>query len=69
MGIKFKLGVACAAILLSAALAAAQGPANADRSTYVTFSGPVSLPGVTLPAGEYLFRLADSPSNRSIVTG
>jgi LPXTG-motif cell wall-anchored protein len=67
MGIKFKLGAACAAILLTAGLATAQGPANADRTTYVTFSGPVSLPGVTLPAGEYLFRLADSLSNRNIV--
>lgn len=67
MGIKFKLGLACAAILMSAGLAAAQGVINDDRSTYVTFSGPVSLPGVTLPAGEYLFRLADSLSNRSIV--
>jgi hypothetical protein len=27
----------------------------------------VSLPGVTLPAGEYLFRLADSQTNRNIV--
>jgi hypothetical protein len=30
-----------------------------DRSTVLTFSGPVSLPTVTLPAGTYLFRFAD----------
>ena len=65
MGIKCKLGLACAAILLSAGWVTAQGVLNDDRTTYVTFSGPVSLPGVTLPAGEYLFRVADSPSNRS----
>jgi len=27
-----------------------------DKSTYLTFSGPVSLPDVTLPAGTYLFK-------------
>lgn len=30
-----------------------------DKSMHLTFSGPVSLPGVTLPAGTYLFRFAD----------
>lgn len=32
----------------------------ADNRTYFTFRGPVTLPGVTLPAGRYLFRLADA---------
>ena len=32
---------------------------TADRRTIFTFNGPVTLPGVTLPAGQYLFRLAD----------
>lgn len=54
----------CAATLLMAAPAPAQ-PAN--KLTYVTFSGPVSLPGTTLPAGTYAFRLADSPADRHIV--
>jgi hypothetical protein len=45
--------------------AAAAQPA--DRSTFVTFSGPVSIPGKTLPAGTYTFRLADSPADRHIV--
>jgi hypothetical protein len=30
-----------------------------DKSTLLTFSGPVSLPNVTLPAGTYLFKFAD----------
>jgi hypothetical protein len=30
-----------------------------DRSTHITFSGPVALPTVTLPAGTYLFRFID----------
>jgi LPXTG-motif cell wall-anchored protein len=54
----------CAALLLGATLASAQ---NADRTTTVTFSAPVALPGVTLPAGSYLFKLADSQVNRNIV--
>ena len=29
------------------------------RTTYLTFSGPVGLPGVTLGAGTYVFELAD----------
>src|SRR6185436_4521039 len=30
-----------------------------DRSTLLTFSAPVALPTVTLPAGTYLFRFVD----------
>lgn len=63
---KFTLAcvVAAAAAVLPSA-ARAQGPVNQD--TYFTFSAPVELPGVTLPAGRYLFVLADSPSNRHVV--
>src|SRR3954463_8892201 len=56
---------ACAAVLFAPAVATAQTPA--DRVTLVTFSGPVSIPGKTLPAGTYTFRLADSPGDRHIV--
>jgi hypothetical protein len=63
---KFTLAcvVATAAAVLPTA-AHAQGPANQD--TYFTFSAPVELPGARLPAGRYLFALADSPSNRHVV--
>jgi hypothetical protein len=30
-----------------------------DKTMFLTFSGPVSLPNVTLPAGTYLFRFVD----------
>ena len=53
-------------VALTAGVLAAQG-IPADRSTFVTVSGPVSLPGITLPAGTYLFRLADSQASRNIV--
>ena len=56
----------CAATLLTASVATAQGTL-ADRKTIVTFSGPVSLPGTTIPAGSYTFKLADSPADRHIV--
>jgi LPXTG-motif cell wall-anchored protein len=37
------------------------------KSTKVTFSDAVQVPGTVLPAGTYTFRLMDSPSNRHIV--
>ena len=64
--IKFTLAAICAVTLLTAATASAQGTL-ADRKTVVTVSGPVSVPGTTLPAGTYVFKIADSPSNKNIV--
>jgi hypothetical protein len=48
------------------------GPAHAsaatfDKLTYLTFSGRVQIPGVTLDAGTYRFRLADPDSSRHVV--
>lgn len=40
----------------------------ADLRTYFTFSAPVTLPGVTLPAGRYLFRLADPNGSRKVIS-
>ena len=37
-----------------------------DRSTRLTFSGPVSLPHVSLPAGTYLFRFVDVNRSRIV---
>ena len=54
------------ALALTAGVLAAQGIPS-DRATVVTVSGPVSLPGVTLPAGTYLFRLADTQASRNVV--
>jgi hypothetical protein len=47
--------------------AAAQITQPVDKRTVFTFSGPVSMPGVTLPAGEYVFRLADADSTRKVI--
>lgn len=48
-----------AAFLTMASSASAQD-SNVNQRTYLTFSGPVQMPGVTLPAGKYVFRLADT---------
>lgn len=52
--------------MLTLAAGAAQGQ-PADYRTFFTFSAPVTLPGVTLPAGTYLFRLADPNSSRKVI--
>lgn len=38
-----------------------------DDRTFFTFSQPVALPGVTLPAGKYLFRTPDATTGRRVV--
>ncbi len=41
-----------------------------DRKTVISFSGPVEVPGVgvhLLPAGTYVFKIFNSPSNRHVV--
>jgi hypothetical protein len=38
-----------------------------DQRTTFTFSGPVEVPGQVLQAGTYVFKLADSQSDRDIV--
>jgi hypothetical protein len=60
------LAALCAALALTAGAAFAQST-PADRATFVTFSGPVSVPGMTLPAGTYTFKIADSQTDRHIV--
>jgi len=51
--------------LVVAASGEAWGTAN--HTNYLTFSGPVALPGVSLPGGTYIFELANSDSSRNIV--
>jgi hypothetical protein len=68
--IRTKLFLACAlafVVSLAGTAASAQEPTN--QITYFTFSAPFELPGgKTLPAGKYVFKIVDSPSNRHIVT-
>jgi hypothetical protein len=46
------------AAFLAAATSASAQDSNVDQRTYLTFSGPVQMPGVTLPGGKYVFKLA-----------
>ena len=57
----------CAIALLTCLMGASGSAQTDDKRTVFTFSGPIALPGVTLPAGQYLFRLADPASSRKVV--
>jgi hypothetical protein len=61
------LGCAAALTAMVALAAPAAHADEANKLTYLTFSGPVQIPGATLAAGTYMFKLADSQSNRHIV--
>ena len=37
------------------------------KQTFLTFSGPVQVPGMTLPAGTYMFKLADPEGGRRAI--
>jgi hypothetical protein len=50
-------------LLLSLSLSADQW----NKKTVLTFSDSVEIPGVVLPAGQYVFKLLDSLSDRHIV--
>jgi hypothetical protein len=62
------VAAACAALVAGALqlrVAAAMGTFN--RTMYLTFSGPVQLPGVTLGAGRYIFEMPDPLGAADIV--
>lgn len=58
--------VMVAAVLVAFTLNVRAQDLNPQEKTYLTFSGPVELPGMTLPAGTYTFKLADTPG-RNVV--
>jgi hypothetical protein len=58
------------ALALSGLTVASVGSARADefdKKTSISFSQPVEIPGRVLPAGTYVFKLADSMIDRHIV--
>jgi len=57
----------CAGLIVAGAATAASAQSPNNKSVFFTFSQPVTLPQVTLPAGRYLFELAPSNVNRNIV--
>jgi hypothetical protein len=54
-------------VLVGAASGASAFTSTSDKRTYFTFNQPVALPGVTLPAGTYMFRLADDTTSRKVI--
>jgi hypothetical protein len=60
-------GLACAVTVFVCLMAAPVFAQPLDKRTLFTFSGPVALPGITLPPGQYLFRLADPSSSSKVV--
>jgi hypothetical protein len=62
-----RLFVALATVAALTAAVSAGPIIDHTRLTYMTFSGPVGLPGVTLPAGTYRFELADPNVSLNIV--
>jgi hypothetical protein len=58
---------ACALAVLAGLAPATASAQPADKRTYFTFSGPVDMPGVALPAGRYVFRLANPDTSRNVV--
>jgi len=57
-------GSAAAALILT--LAVVPRAQTVDERVFFTFSGPVELPGVALPAGKYIFHLPD-PQTHNVV--
>src|SRR5438132_8260289 len=59
--------IACSAAVLVIGLATAAHADEWNKLTYLTFSGPVNMPGITLPAGTYRFELMDPDSSRRVI--
>jgi hypothetical protein len=60
--VRIALGAAALAVLV-----AGSSDAFVNHENQVTFSKPVALPGVVLPAGAYSFDLVDSKSSLDVV--
>jgi hypothetical protein len=59
---------ACGSLLgLLLMIASAVAWPNPTRGTYLTFSAPVGLPGITLAAGTYVFELPNPHNSLDIV--
>jgi len=59
----FVIALCCLLLVAALPIAADQW----DKKTTVTFSQPIEIPGMALPAGTYVFKLLNSSSDRHII--
>jgi hypothetical protein len=62
-----KWKIACGAAAMALSLTSAARADEWNKLTLLTFSGPVDVPGITLPAGTYRFQLADPEGGRQVI--
>jgi hypothetical protein len=62
-----RLFTASVLVVLVHVMASGADAFTSDKRTYFTFNQSVALPGVTLPAGTYMFRLADPDTSRRVI--
>lgn len=62
-----RLVSACAVAVLACAVSTPASAQTFDQRTFFTFNSPVTLPGVTLAPGTYMFRLANPADGRNVV--
>lgn len=62
----FRLLIAVAAVIAVTTPAPASD-VTYDKLAYLTFSGPVQIPGATLSAGTYRFRLTNPETSRNVL--
>jgi hypothetical protein len=67
MNIKRWLTALCCAAAVAVFVAPGARADEYTKQTFLTFSGPVQVPGATLPAGTYMFKLADPDSGRRAI--
>ena len=64
----YKLGILGLVIFLGSVVTLPMARADEfNQQTNVTVNAPVEVPGRVLPAGQYVFKLADSAVDRNIV--
>ena len=64
---RFLITICCALVVAAVLLVPGVRADEYTKLTYLTFSGPVQVPGVTLPAGTYMFKLADPAGGRRAI--
>ena len=61
------VGALCGAAVFAVMLVPSAASMNVHKTTYLTFSRPVSLPGVALGSGSYTFEIANPETTADVV--